>query len=153
MTATPQTSALNDELVTSYGMLVEANRRLQRTFERSLRDAHDLSLVAFEALLRLGRSRDHQMSMSQLADQMVLTSGGVTRLIDRLEGAGYVSRRPCVADRRVHWAQLTDAGLAAIEAATATHVADLEVHFAAEMSPAEMSTLTVVCERLRNDCG
>ena len=122
MTATPQTSALNDQLIASYGMLVEANRRLQRTFERSLRDRHNLSLVAFEALLRLGRSEDHQMSMSQLADQMVLTSGGVTRLIDRLERAGYVHRKPCVSDRRVQWAQLTDAGVAAIESAAATHV-------------------------------
>ncbi len=146
-------SVLDDERITAFGMLVEATRRLERSFERTLRTEHDLSLVAFEALLRLGRSPDHQMSMSQLADQMVLTSGGITRLVDRLASAGWVERLPCASDRRVLWARLTDAGVAAVAAATATHLRDLDCLFASEMSPAEMRVLTEVCDRLRHEDG
>jgi MarR family 2-MHQ and catechol resistance regulon transcriptional repressor len=146
-------SVLDDQRITAYGMLVEATRRLQRTFERTLRERHNLSSVAFEALLRIGRSPGRHMSMTELADQMVLSSGGVTRLIDRLASAGFVERLPCASDRRVQWAQLTNAGVEAIEAATTTHLADLQAHFAAEMSPAEMGVLTEVCDRLRRDCS
>lgn len=134
-------------------MLVEATRRLERTFERTLREHHGLALVAFEALLRIGRSPDRKMSMSQLAEQLVLTSGGVTRLVDRLERTGHVARLQCASDRRVQWAKLTDAGVALIEDATATHLADLEAHFVSEMSEAELATLTAVCDRLRRECG
>lgn len=145
-------SALDDDRITSFGMLVEATRRLERTFARTLRTEHGLSLVAFEALLRIGRSPDRQMSMTQLAEQMVLTSGGVTRLVDRLANAGFVARLQCATDRRVQWAALSPAGSALIEAAAATHVADLEEHFSSEMTAAEMRTLTDVCDRLRREC-
>ncbi|HSF86189.1 MAG TPA: MarR family transcriptional regulator [Acidimicrobiia bacterium] len=150
--ATPNTaSVLADDRITAFGMVIEATRRLERTFERSLRERHDLSLVAFEALLRLGRSREQQMSMTELADQMVLTSGGVTRLVDRLASAGQVERLQCASDRRVQWAKLTPHGRDVIEAATATHLSDLEAHFVAEMSSEEMATVSRVFDRLRTD--
>jgi MarR family 2-MHQ and catechol resistance regulon transcriptional repressor len=145
-------SPIDDDRITSYGLMVEASRRLQRTFERTLRETHGLSTVAFEALLRIGRSEGRQMSMSDLGAQMVLTSGGVTRLVDRLEGAGLVERHRCAEDRRVQWAQLTERGLELAEAATRTHLADLEDHFVSEMSPDEYATVTSVMDRLRSGC-
>lgn len=152
MSGATRTPVLDDDRITAFGMLVEATRRLERTFERTLREQHALTLVVFEALLRIGRSPNQQMSMSQLAEDMVLTSGGVTRLVDRLADSGFVTRMPCAEDRRVHWAQLTPEGLATIEAATATHVGDLDEHFSSRMSAAEMRTLADVCDRLRSDC-
>lgn len=148
---TSRTSPIDDSRITAYGLLVEASRRLQRTFDRTLRDAHGMSSVTFEALLRLGRSPDRQISMSELGAQMVLTSGGVTRLIDRLEAEGYVERMPCPSDRRVHWAQLTDAGLAELEKAVATHLDDLQSHFVSEMTSDELEVVTKVLDRLRSD--
>jgi DNA-binding MarR family transcriptional regulator len=153
MSRNPRPSILDDERITSFGVLVEATRRLERTFARTLREEHAMSLIDFEALLRIGRSPDRHMSMSQLADQMVLTSGGVTRLVDRLAGTGFVERLQCPSDRRVQWAALTEAGLGAIEQATATHLADLEAHFVSEMTPEELRTVTGVCDRLRKGCG
>ena len=84
MPTTSEEGGLLDDRITAFGLLIEANRRLTRTVETSLRVNHKLPLVDFEALIRLGRSVDRQMSMSELAEQMVLTSGGVTRLVDRL---------------------------------------------------------------------
>ena len=151
--STPGVEILADERITAFGLLVEANRRLARTVEESLRARHGLALVDFEALLRLGRSDGRQTSMSELANQMVLTSGGVTRLVDRLVDEGLVERVSCDSDRRVHWARLTDDGERAVVAALETHLADLDEHFFSEMSIEEKKTLVAVLERLRKACG
>ncbi len=142
---------INDHRITAFGLMVEASRRLLRTCERTLKEEHGMSLVVYEALLRLGRSEDQQMSMSELADQMVLTSGGITRLVDRLAAAGLVERIQCPSDRRVQWARLTEAGEEALAAATATHVRDLEEHFIGVVGAEELPVLTDVLDRLRSD--
>ena len=145
-------SLVDDDRITAYGMLLEANRRLERVFERSMREHHSMNGVTVEALLRLARSEGGRMSMSELGDQMVLTSGGVTRLVDRLAAEGLVERRPCDSDRRVHWAQLTPEGRARLESVLATHVSDLEVHFASLISDDELPVLIGVLDRIRSQC-
>jgi len=146
------TDLIGDERITAYGMLLEANRRLERVFEHSLREHHDMTNVAFEALLRLGRSEGGQMSMSELADQMVLTSGGVTRLIDRLNETGLVERLQCAEDRRVQWAHITDAGRIRLAEALETHLVDLETHFVSLIEPDELVVLSRVLDRVRSEC-
>ncbi|MDJ0952240.1 MAG: MarR family transcriptional regulator [Acidimicrobiia bacterium] len=144
---------LADNRITEFGLLIEATRRLTRVIETSLRDNHDLGLVEFEAMVRLGRSPERQMSMSDLAGQMVLTSGGVTRLVDRLAAAGLVERVSCPSDRRVHWAKLTDDGVTKVSVALETHLADLDDHFFSEMSESERAVTVPVLERLRTACS
>ena len=92
------------------------------------------------------------MSMTELGDQMVLTSGGVTRLIDRLSELGAVERIQCPSDRRVQWARLTDGGARMLETALDTHLDDLDKHFASEVGPEEYDTFVRVLDRLRTDC-
>ena len=144
---------LDDDRITEFGLLVEATRRLTRIVESSLRENHDLALVEFEAMVRLGRSPDRQMSMSDLAGQMVLTSGGITRLVDRLIEHGYVTRVSCPSDRRVQWAQLTDQGLATVSQALETHLGDLDAHFFSAMSADEHKATMPVLDRLRTTCS
>lgn len=153
MTPTPTAELLSDTRITEFGLLVEATRRLSRIIEGSLRDNHNLTSVEFEAMIRLGRSPDRQMSMSDLANQMVLTSGGVTRLVDRLAKNGFVSRVSCASDRRVHWAQLTEHGVSAVMKALETHLADLDKHFLNAMSAKERATIVPVLDRLRTSCA
>jgi DNA-binding MarR family transcriptional regulator len=153
MSTATSAKVFEDDRITAFGLLVEANRRLTRTVELSLRKIHGIAIVDFEALVRLGRSADRRMSMSELADQMVLTSGGVTRLIDRLADAGFVERVSCPSDRRVQWAHLTDAGEQAVTAALETHLADLDKHFFSAMSPQEQKTMISVLDRLRTACA
>ena len=151
VTSTAQ-AVLDDGRNTRFGLMVEANRRLQRTIEVSLREKHDLALVDFEAMIRLGRSPEHQMSMTALAEQMVLTSGGVTRLIDRLAKDGLVERVSCPSDRRVHWARLTSAGVDTVSTALASHLDDLDQHYFSQMSAEEDRVLPNVLDRLRSTC-
>ncbi len=141
-----------DDRITTFGLLVEAHRRLQRTFDKSLRDHHDMTGVTYEALIRLARTEGRQMSMSELADQMVLTSGGATRLVDRLAEAGFVERLHCPTDRRVLWVHLSEHGESALAAATETHLNDLQEHFASEIDPDELPVFTEVLDRLRRGC-
>ncbi len=148
MTSPPD--LLADERITSYGRLVEAHRRLNRIFDRALRERSGLSVVWFEALLRLGRSPDHQMAITELGEQMVLTSGGATRLVDRLEENGYIERISCPTDRRVHWARLTTRGLAVLTDALESHLDDLEEHFSSQLAKTEQRTLDKALDRLRS---
>jgi DNA-binding MarR family transcriptional regulator len=145
--------ALSDARITEFGLLVEASRRLIRIAETSLRESHDLTWVEFEAMVRMGRSPERKISMSDLATQMVLTSGGITRLVDRLTADGYVDRVACPSDRRVQWAHLTDAGVAAVSLALQTHLSDLDDHFFSAMSPDERATVIPVLNRLRTACA
>ena len=78
-----------DGRITSFGFFVEAHARIWRALDRSLHESCDISGAWFEVLLRLGRSPGGRLTMSELAQQLAITSGGATRLIDRVEKAGY----------------------------------------------------------------
>jgi DNA-binding MarR family transcriptional regulator len=99
-------------------------------------------------LVRLSRSDDGQLTMGALAEQVTLTTGGVTRLVDRLEAAGLVARRPCATDRRIAYAAITDAGRAKLESAAELHAANLRTVFDG-FSAKELATLDHLLDRLR----
>ncbi len=149
MVTKQQANSIEDERIGGYGRLLEVQRRLHRIFDRSLRDHFGISSVWYEALLRLGRSPQRQMSISELGEQVVLTSGGATRLVDRLEEMGYIERVACPSDRRVQWVRLTDLGLEVLVAATEVHLRDLDEHFSAHLTTDEMATLADLLDRIR----
>jgi DNA-binding MarR family transcriptional regulator len=147
--ATSPVPSYLDDRITRFGMLAEGFGRLHRELERSLRSDSGLSMAWFEVMLRLGRSPNHELMMSELADQLAITSGGVTRLVDRLVEAGYVERKACPEDRRVHWARLTDVGRVKLDAATRTHLDELQSEYFDRLSSDELDTITAVMDRLR----
>ena len=110
-------SAVDEPIITSWGRLVEAYSFLDRRLEASLEASCGIPMAWFEVLLRLARAEDDKLTMGALAEQVALTSGGVTRLLDRMIKAGYVERRQGPTDRRVVYAALTPAGRAKIEEA------------------------------------
>jgi DNA-binding MarR family transcriptional regulator len=91
------------------------------------------------------------MPITLLGESLDLTSGGATRLVDRLEEAGYIERAACPTDRRVSWARLTDAGYERLAAATSVHLDDLDRHFVSRLSTDEMDTLRGLLSRLRTN--
>lgn len=143
---------LEDPLITTFGRLVEVYSRLERTLGSALEAQCDLPHVWFEVLLRLGRSPDGQLTMSALRGQIALTSGGVTRLIDRMVAAGLVERRPCASDRRVQFAGITDRGRRALENAAEVHIVNLHQVFAG-FNRDDLATLDSLLDRLRPDNG
>ncbi len=130
-------------------MTLEAIARLNRLFDRRLREECGIPQVSFEALLRIERSGGH-MAMGELASQIALSSGGVTRLVDRLAADGYVERSDCPEDRRVQWAVITDLGLAKLEEAIDVHLVDLDREFSGRLTREETEVLVGIMERLRD---
>jgi MarR family transcriptional regulator, 2-MHQ and catechol-resistance regulon repressor len=145
----PLARMLEDERITAFGILVEANARLFRIFGERMETDAGIPLVFFEVLLRIERSDDHQLSMGDLASQISITSGGVTRLIDRMEKANLVERRACPTDRRVNWLAATDLGRSTLESALRLHLEDLETHFISKFTERELANLVGLLDKLR----
>ena len=141
-------SRRDDALITTFGRLLEVQSRLERRLGADLEARCDLPHAWFEVLVRLARSDDGRLTMGSLAEQISLTTGGVTRLVDRMETAGYVQRVPCPTDRRVSYAALTDAGRAKLDEAAQVHAANLRSVFAA-FSDEERETFDALLDRLR----
>lgn len=141
-------SPAGERLITTFGRLVEAQSVLSRQLGKDLEDRSGISHSTFEVLLRISRAEGGQISMSALAQQVALTSGGITRLLDRLIESGLVQRVPCPTDRRVSFAALTDAGATVLEGAKALHAANLRELFG-ELDAEELAQLDDLLDRLR----
>lgn len=99
----------DDPRLTTMGLLFEAHAGVVARLEPTWR-AHGLSGMDLNALMRLSRSLDRRLRMSDLATQTALSTSGVTRLVDRLTRAGLVERELDPGDRRSAYAVLTAAG-------------------------------------------
>ena len=112
---------------------------------------HGLTINDYEALLRLSQAENRGMRRVDLADELILTASGVTRLLDGLEKEGWVDRAACASDRRVTYAVLTDEGYAKLREASKTHVADLRTFFETRYSAEELESLASLLGRLPQD--
>ena len=144
---------LADERLTRAGLLFEAAAGLQSTLERRLQEECGLSAQSFELLLRLARSPDQRLRMCDLASEVVMSASGITRAVDRLVDAGFVTREHCPTDRRVAWAQLTPAGLERVEAAVPVHLAHLDEHYLAPLDPDQQEQLAALLRAVRDHVG
>src|SRR5947209_6368939 len=91
---------IDDSRITSFGLLVETHALLTDVLGKELEGEVGLPLRWYGVLLHVGRSTNGLRPMNELIEATAFTSGGVTRLVDRMEAAGYVKRVPCPSDRR-----------------------------------------------------
>ena len=112
-----------------------AHARVSRRLDEELRAEHDLSFAEYDALLTIAQAPDRRIRMGQLAEEVLLSKSGVTRLIDRLVNDGLVERSACLADARGAEAVLTERGLERLRAASRTHLRGISEHFLAVMDP------------------
>jgi DNA-binding MarR family transcriptional regulator len=143
----------DDARIQAFGLLHEAHRRLERAFNASLEESCGVSGPFFEVLLRIGRSPGGRLTMSELAGQLGLTSGGTTRLVDRVVAAGLVERASCPTDRRVQWVVLNEAGERKLDEALEVHLADLQREMLDRLEPGELPVLERALDRLRTGDG
>ncbi|HET6529268.1 MAG TPA: MarR family transcriptional regulator [Actinoplanes sp.] len=140
---------LDDPRFTAVGLFAEAYTGLTSRFAAQF-DQHRLSAVEFEVLMRLARSPERQLRMTDLAGQTSLSTSGVTRVVDRMERDGLVSRRACASDRRSSYAVLTDAGLERLEQVLPGHVELIEKWFISRLTPAQLDGLLESMRILRD---
>ena len=118
-----------------------AHARVSRRLDEELRAEHDLSFAEYDALLTIAQAPERRIRMGLLAEEVLLSKSGVTRLIDRLVNDGLVERSACLADARGAEAVLTAEGLDRLRAASRTHLRGISEHFLAVMDQADLDTL------------
>jgi DNA-binding MarR family transcriptional regulator len=141
-----------DPRITAMGLLTEAFTGLTARVAEQL-SGHGLSIVEFEVLIRLARSPEGQLRMTDLAAQTQLTTSGITRVVDRLERAGLVRREACPTDRRSSFAVITETGRTRMGEVLPGHVELIEHWFTSRLTPEQLSqtldSLRVVRDAVR----
>ena len=127
---------------------LRAHAALTRALNSDLVNTHGLTLNDYEVLLHLAHAPDRRLRRVDLAEQILLTPSGVTRLLAGLERAGYVDRATCETDARVTYAVLTDAGHGKLREAAPTHLGGIRSLFAERYSGEELAAFAALLERL-----
>jgi DNA-binding MarR family transcriptional regulator len=127
---------------------LRAHSGITRRLSADLLSEHGLTLNGYEVLLHLAQAPDRRLRRVDLVDRLVLTPSGITRLLDGLERAGYVTKAACDADARVTYAVLTDEGRDKLRAASKTHVAGVRDLFVDRFDDGELETLVSLLSRL-----
>lgn len=142
-----QVLSAQSSAVRSFTALVRAQASATRRLSAQLSADHGLTISDYEVLLRLARAPDRRMRRVDLADQVLLTASGITRLLDGLEQSGFVERAACASDRRVVYAVLTDAGLEKLRNASQSHVRQIDEFFVERLGPDELESLAGLLEK------
>jgi DNA-binding MarR family transcriptional regulator len=132
----------------AWGGFLRTHASVLRQLDDELQAAHGLPLTSFDVLVQLDRAPDHRLRMRDLAEAVVLSRSGLTRLVDRLERQGLVQRVRCSEDQRGWFAVLTERGAEALRTALPTHVDGIRRRFLAELDEADMERLGGVWERV-----
>ncbi|PZF90645.1 MarR family winged helix-turn-helix transcriptional regulator [Micromonospora deserti] len=121
--------AADHELILAFGRLQGAANRLEYILGRAVEQECGISHLMFEVLLILGRAGEPGLSMGAISREQVLTTGGVTRLVDRMEAAGLVERTEDPGDRRGRLVRLTPLGEETVVRASNLHLENIKRHF------------------------
>src|SRR3954470_10080754 len=132
---------------------LQAHARLFRRLDDELRQEHGLSLPEYEALMHIGRAPARRLRMSQLAQQVLLSKSGVTRLVDRLVADGLIERSACSSDARGAEAVLTPAGLERLRAAARTHLRGIDRYFVSALTADELDMISRTMRSVSDRAG
>lgn len=143
------TDLFDDERITAFGLFVEAYTGLHRRFAAQFAE-HGLSIVEFEVLLRLSRSEQRQLRMTDLAAQTSLSTSGVTRVVDRMERYGLICRQACTQDRRSSFAVITQAGLDRLNAVLPGHLELIDEWFIGRLPKDQLRDLLGALRTVRD---
>ena len=132
---------LDEQELRAWRGLLRTYARLTKALDAELEDIHGLPLSSYEVLMYIADSPDEKMRMHDLASSILLSRSGLTRLVDRLERDGLLSRASCSSDARGSFACLTPEGRKVLDAARATHLAGVRAMFLSHFTPAEQEQL------------
>ena len=135
---------LTPEQLAAWGGFLRGHAQVVRALDAELEAEHGLPLTSYDVLINLSLAPNRRLRMFELADAIVLSRSGLTRLVDRLERDGLVEREPGEVDRRQIYARLTDRGFQVLEEATPTHIAGVKERFLDRLSDEQMKQLAVI---------
>lgn len=142
-------NVFDDPRITAAGLFFEVHAGLSARMATQLEE-HGLSTVEFEVLTRLARSPGNQLRMTDLAAQTSLSTSGVTRVVDRMERDGLITRRACPSDRRSSHAVVTNAGLHRLDETLPGHLRLIEQWFTGQLDPEALRALLDGLRQIRD---
>ena len=146
--ATDRSVQLSERELAAWRGLLRTHSRLVATLDEELDREHGVPLGSYEVLLQLAEAPDGSLRMGDLADRLLLSRSGLTRLIDRLVARGLVERHNCADDRRGTYACLTAAGKALFEDVRPTHLRGVREHFLDHLSKDDLDHLGAIWDRV-----
>ena len=132
----------------SWISFLRSHSAITRGLSAQLQREHGLTLNDYEVLLVLSHAEGGKMRRVDLAETILLTASGITRLLEGLERAGYVCKETCPSDARVSYAKLTDDGSQKLSEAAVTHLRGIDELFLGRYSGSELATLAELLSRL-----
>ena len=148
----PVAELATDEMA-AWRAFLHAHARLVRRLDDELQAATGLSLAEYDALVQLVGAPDRRLRMSVLAERVVLSRSGITRLVDRLVAGGMVERTACTSDARGAEAALTPIGVDALRAATGTHLGGVRRYFLNTTTAGEQTVIAQALDRVSEGLG
>ena len=148
MATTQQTPSMTDRELNSWKGFLRTHARLTKQLDAELERQHRISLSSYEVLLHLSHADGGRMRMSELAESVILSRSGLTRLVDRLEREGLLERCTCPSDARGFNACLTNAGRELFVAAQRTHIDGIRRMFLTALSDAQQDQLVAAWDQL-----
>jgi DNA-binding MarR family transcriptional regulator len=141
-------SRLTEVETRAWQSLLHAHHDVVDALDRELREAHGITFGEYDVLLRLGRAPDRVLRMSDLAERVMLSASGATRLVDRLAARGLLERRAEPADARVALASLTTEGSRLLRRAARTHLRGIREHFTSRLTEAQLDAVAAGLEQV-----
>lgn len=140
--------ALSARELSVWRTFLRAHASITRQMEHDLAEQHMLPLPSYDVLLQLAESPQRRLRMTDLADRVLLSRSGLTRLVDRLSKEGLVERESCPSDARGTFTVVTEKGLARLREAAPTHLAGIQEHVTSRLNPTELDQLGRLLRKL-----
>ena len=153
MASTDLTATLTAEELGAWRGLLRVHSALVKALDAELAAAHDLPLSSYEVLITLESAPGHKRRMAELADSVLLSRSGMTRLVDRLEREGLLVRDTCTDDGRGCFAVLTERGSELLAQARPTHLDGVRERFLKHFTDDELNQLAAFWDRVLPGAG
>jgi DNA-binding MarR family transcriptional regulator len=139
---------LSDAELRAWQAFLHAHHQVVRSLDAELRAEHDLPLNGYDVLLRLARAPRRSLRMTDLAERVMMSPSGLTRVVDRLVEAGLVRRERSSGDARVMLASLSDEGRRVVRRAARTHLRGIREHFTGQLTGAQLREVAAALETI-----
>lgn len=140
---------LDDPRITLWGLMVEVHAELARRIDGEISEVTGLPPTWFEVLLRLGRTPKRAVRLTTLGKMVSFTSGGISKLADRIEAAGLICREPDPQDRRAALVSLTEQGRATLHRGLRAHIPSLQRHLMGHLTAEQLAQAEALLRSLR----
>src|SRR3954471_8287879 len=138
----------NDAELDAWRGFLRSHATLVRELDEELTEQHGLPLSSYDVLVQLDEADDGRLRMSALADAVLLSRSGLSRLVTRLEDQGLIERAECTDDARGSFAAITELGRRRLDEARVTHRAGVRERFFDHLGERDLRNLAKAWDRI-----